>query len=130
MSGNSYLLDTNIIIAALGGEKDVIDNIHAAKRIFIPSIVVGELYFGAFKSAKQDQNIYRIKQLIGESVILACDEASAFFYGQIKNELKAKGSPIPENDIWIAAIAFQYDIQLVSRDKHFSNIDQVNHIVW
>lgn len=130
MSGNSFLLDTNIVIASLIGEKEVINKIGASTKIFIPSVVVGELYFGAFKSLKRVENTATIKNLISKSVILACDENTAFYYGEIKNVLKSKGSPIPENDIWIAAIALQYNIKLVSRDQHFSNIDRLDLVVW
>jgi tRNA(fMet)-specific endonuclease VapC len=51
-------------------------------------------------------------------------------YGKIKNQLKVKGSPIPENDIWIAALADQYQLLLITRDKHFNNIEAISIETW
>jgi tRNA(fMet)-specific endonuclease VapC len=61
---------------------------------------------------------------------LECDATTANYYGQIKKELKEKGNPIPENDIWIAAIAKQHELELVSRDKHFEKIDNLKVTKW
>jgi len=62
--------------------------------------------------------------------VLACDTETAREYGQIKNSLRAKGKPIPENDIWIAAIAIQYDLTLVTRDGHFTEIEGLATETW
>jgi tRNA(fMet)-specific endonuclease VapC len=61
---------------------------------------------------------------------LHIDENTAKFYGSIKAALRKKGKPIPENDIWIAAIAQQYDLILITRDNHFSEIDNLNTELW
>ncbi len=129
MSGN-YLLDSNIIIALFDGEKSIINSIKNADEIFLPSIVIGELYYGAYNSGRVDKNIERIDQLRTNTPVLDCDDFTAKFYGQIKKNLKDKGQPIPENDIWIAAIAFQYGLTLVSRDQHFKKIDNLALEEW
>jgi tRNA(fMet)-specific endonuclease VapC len=54
--------------------------------------------------------------------VLGCDTATARQYGRIKNALRARGRPIPDNDIWIAAIALQHDLTLLSRDRHFGAV--------
>ena len=110
------------------GERICIDN--NAIEIYLPSIVIGELYYGAFNSGKKEENIQKIDQLIKESLILACDDTTAKHYGKIKSQLKVKGTPIPENDIWIAALAFQYSLTLISRDTHFSFIDGLKTQRW
>jgi len=51
-------------------------------------------------------------------------------YGQIKSQLKSKGRPLPENDIWIAAIASQHSLKIITRDKHFNEIDSVSLEEW
>jgi tRNA(fMet)-specific endonuclease VapC len=61
---------------------------------------------------------------------MACDVRTAKYYGQIKSQLKAKGSPIPENDIWIAALAMQYKLWVVTHDKHFNQIEGIHIIDW
>lgn len=111
-----FLLDTNIIIALLANEKTVIEEIKKLKDLYVSSVVVGELYYGAFNSGKIDENVERINEFRTQVPILFCDDLTAKFYGQIKTQLKKNGTPIPENDIWIAALSFQHKLTLVSRD--------------
>ena len=75
-------------------------------------------------------NIQRIMSFITANTILGCDANTARFYGQIKNALKLKRRPIPENEIWIAAVAVQHDLILVSRDIHFSEVEGIKLAVW
>src|SRR5689334_18242352 len=107
MAGNKYLLDTNIIAAILNKELQVEtrlkDNI-----AYLCSITLGELYFGAYKSARSTENLDRINRLTSTYPVLVCDQMTADHYGQTKHALKQKGRPIPENDIWIAALALQH----------------------
>jgi len=129
MSGR-YLLDSNIVIALFANEKVVVDAIYMADEIFVPSIVIGELYYGAQKSSKRQANIARIDSFVEANVILECDQETARWYGQIKQELRAKGRPLPENDIWIAALAFQHGLTLVTRDKHFNEVSSLDIETW
>ncbi len=124
MSGD-YLLDTNIVIAILEGDKRVMSEVARAAAIYHPAIVIGELYYGAFNSSKKNENTQRIDIYKSDVVILNCDDDTAKYYGEIKTELKLKGRPIPENDVWIAALAKQYSLTLVTRDKHFNFIERL-----
>ena len=125
-----YLLDTNIVIALYADNAAVKENLAKADRVFVPSIVIGELYFGAQKSGRVKENLERIGELVASSVILGCDGETARQYGEIKNALRIKGHPIPENDIWIAAIARQHDLTLATRDAHFNEIENLNVTTW
>jgi tRNA(fMet)-specific endonuclease VapC len=125
-----FLLDTNIVIALWANDEAVTQQMAIANEVFIPSIVVGELYYGARKSAWSAKNIARIDEFAAQSSVLLCDVTTAQHYGKIKNVLRAKGRPIPENDIWIAAIALQYSLTLVTRDDHFSTIDAILIAKW
>jgi tRNA(fMet)-specific endonuclease VapC len=129
MSGN-YLLDTNIVIALFADETAVKDNLAKAEEVFIPSIAIGELCYGAHKSVRARENLARIDNFATSNVVLGCDTETARYYGEIKNALRLKGHPVPENDIWIAAIAIQHDSTLVSRDAHFSEIENLKVAVW
>lgn len=122
MSGR-FLVDTNIVVAFLEREASVQTSFSEAEAIFVPSIVIGELYYGAYKSGRVTANIARVDEFIPRYTILACDGVTGLLYGQIKNLLRQKGRPIPENDIWIAAIAMQYQLALVSRDSDFQYVD-------
>lgn len=125
-----FLLDTNIVIALFKNESSVIEKISAAREVFISNITVGELYFGAYKSNKTENNFRKIENFVAKNTVLNCDDITAKYYGKVKNKLKIKGKPIPENDIWIAAIALQYDLTLVSRDKHLQEIDDLSLQKW
>jgi len=121
MSGK-FLLDTNIVIGLFQAEEAIINRLKQINHIFVPSIVIGELYFGAYNSGKPKENVNRVSEFSLKSAILCSDQHTAKIYGEIKAKLKSLGKPIPENDIWIAAIAKQYDLTLISRDIHFQNV--------
>lgn len=125
-----YLLDTNIIIALFADEDAVKENLAEAGVVFVPSIAIGELYFGAWKSGRAKENLARIDEFVANSVVLECNSDTARRYGEIKNALRLKGCPIPENDIWISAISFQHDLTLITRDAHFKKIDSLKMATW
>ena len=129
MSGR-YLLDTNIVIALLAKDSSVQKHMAKADEIFIPATVIGELYFGAFKSGRPKANIARIEDFASSNTVLSCNISTSREYGQVKNLLHKKGHPIPENDIWIAAIAMEHGLTLVSRDEHFKMIAELKRAVW
>ena len=123
MTGNNYALDTNIISAWLQGEIIIADKIDAATSVFIPITVVGELYYGAQYSTKVEQNLNNIYKALSNYTLLFVDESTCKEYGLIKASLRRKGKPIPENDIWIAALVMQHNLTLATRDRHFKDVD-------
>lgn len=129
MSG-SYLLDTNIVIAWFAGEPAVRQHLDPNAELFLPSIVIGELYFGACASGRKAANLRRIDDLAQGSEVLACDLETALRYGDVKNDLRQKGRTIPENDLWIASIALQHRLILVSRDRHFNEVSGLVCEAW
>lgn len=98
--------------------------------VFVPSIVVGELLFGAYNSNRQPSDLLRIRAFVRAYNLLLPDEGVADWYGQIRAALRRKGRPIPENDIWIAAIARHHALTLVSRDGHFTAVDGLTVVAW
>lgn len=128
--GGRYLLDTNIVIALFADEAAIRKALVAAEEVFVPSIVVGELYYGAWKSKRQQENVARIDEFAADSVVLGCDTETARQYGQIKSALRTQGTPVPENDIWIAAIAMQHDLMLVTCDEHFGQVRGLRTERW
>jgi tRNA(fMet)-specific endonuclease VapC len=84
------------------------------------------LYYGSYGSKKTKSNLKRLEDFILSSSVINTDIDTAGIYGYIKNELKKKGSPIPENDIWIAALAKQHSLKVLTRDKHFKSIDDID----
>ncbi|MES1021302.1 type II toxin-antitoxin system VapC family toxin [Gloeocapsa sp. BRSZ] len=129
MSGR-YLLDTNIIIALFADEAIVKNNLAQAYEVFIPSIAIGELCYGARKSGRTKANLARVNELVANSSVLVCNAETAQQYGKVKNKLRLKGRPLPENDIWIAALALQHSTILVTRDAHFQEIENLQIVAW
>lgn len=130
MSGR-FLLDTNIVIAIFAEELPVLERMAAAEEVFVPAIALGELYYGARKSGRAETNIARIDEFAAAAAVLGCDLSTAQQYGRIKNDLRVKGRPIPENDIWIGAVGMQHDLTVATRDhEHFSQISGLRVEVW
>jgi tRNA(fMet)-specific endonuclease VapC len=90
MSGR-FLLDTNIIIALFANEASIINNLAQADEIFIPSIALGELHYGARKSGRSQKNLERIEEFAANNTIVECDADTASQYGDVKNKLRIKG---------------------------------------
>lgn len=130
MSGNRILLDTNIVIALLNNDTSVVKKLSRDFIIFIPAIVLGELYYGAESSKNKAANMKSIDTLTSAVTILPCNEDVAKNYGKLKSQLKKQGNPIPENDVWIAAIAICFDLTLITRDKHFNLVKDVKKENW
>lgn len=124
------LLDANFIVAIFRQDSAAHAALLAAGRIFVPSIVLGELYFGAEKSGRQKENMARIDRFAAVNEVLLPDVESARNYGAIREGLRRKGRPIPDNDIWVAAIARQHDLTLMTRDAHFQEIEGLSVESW
>jgi len=122
MSGK-IALDTNVSIKFLNGDKSIESFISKYSEIHMPVIVVGELIFGALNSTHAEQNLARHKKLIQRAKILEITEATANIYAKTRLSLKKKGKPIPENDLWIAAICIEHKIPFLSNDEHFKEIE-------
>ena len=127
---NGKLLDTNVIIRIINGDEKVavlLDSI-AVDEVYIPTIVYGELMYGAERSKRIDKNKYLFEEFCLNYKLVCNDKLIAETYGKVKNNLKNKGINIPENDIWIAATAINRNFELISGDKHFANIENLNLI--
>ena len=122
--------DTNIVIALFKNDRTVRNQLAQSAELFVPSVAIGELYYGALHSAHPEANVTRIQQFAAGSSVLPCDLVTAEVYGHIRNDLKSKGRPVPENDIWIAAIAIQHSLTIVSRDQHFGEFDALLWEEW
>lgn len=127
MAGKA-LLDTNVVIAMLNRDSRIKAIVDSYEEVFVPSIVVGELYLGALRSQRIIENVSRIESYCRDCVILEVDEQTGRRYGEVKAQLMAAGKPIPQNDVWIAAIALQYEIPLLTRDKDFKSVESLEAI--
>ena len=124
MNGD-YILDSNIVIEIFRNDAETIERVRQLKTIYIPVIVLGELYYGANKSNQTPKRTVEIEQLKRRVSLLDVTEKTAENYGEIKDKLRQKGKPIPENDIWIAAIAKESGLPILTRDKHFQAVEGI-----
>ena len=118
------LIDTNIYSDAFKGDLDVVATLRRVDYIGISAVSIGELLSGFKGGGRESQNRIELGEFLDSPRVRLCvvDENTAEYYSEILNQLKAQGTPIPTNDIWIAAVARQYGLALFTRDKHFDNI--------
>lgn len=129
MSGR-FVLDASVVIALMRGDNSIVQRLSQADEVLIPSIVLGELYYGAHNSSRVDANLLQTRSLASNYAVLSCDERVAEEYGVIRRELRVKGALIPENDIWIAATARLHGLTLATRDAHSTSVDGLSMEAW
>ncbi|MEG3875886.1 type II toxin-antitoxin system VapC family toxin [Microcoleus sp. herbarium7] len=115
-----YLLDTNTCIRLLNEDRNSAVSRRLAMMqsgdVTICSVVKAELYWGAFRSSRQDSNLARLERFFTEFVSLPFDDQSAIIYGQIRAGLAASGTPIGPNDLLIASIALANNLIVVTHN--------------
>ena len=118
------LIDTNIYSLAMRGDAKVIDTLRKIDLIGFSAISIGELFSGFKGGNRESRNKEEINIFLDSPrvVLHPIDEGTAEFYASILHDLKEAGTPIPTNDIWIAAVAFQHGYKIFSKDHHFNLI--------
>ncbi len=122
---NKIIIDTNIYSNLLRGSNDVVANLQQVSHIGISVISIGELLSGFRAGNKIKENRYQLGQFLDSPrvAIYPVDVDTTEHYSAILNKLKKNGTPIPTNDIWIAAVALQHGLPLYTLDKHFSSVE-------
>lgn len=118
------LIDTNIYSHALRGEEEVVAILQRAPKIGISTISVGELLAGFRTGSKEKENRGELAVFLDSPrvEVFPVDTDTAEFYSEIWSQLRRQGTPIPTNDLWIAATAFQHGLKLFTKDEHFKNV--------
>lgn len=129
MNGN-VLLDTTIVVAHLRGDAALTAKLQQANALYLPLTALGELYYGAYRSKNPTKGLAQIREFLKAVIVLHPGETTADNYGQIKAALAQAGTPIPQNDIWIAALAKEYQLSLAARDDHFKLVPGLNLLAW
>lgn len=127
---SNVLLDTNAMIAKMNADISIEKIITKAENVYLPIIALGEALYGAEKSANPKENTVKIEELIKNLTVLQCDLETARIYGRIEKDLRTQGRPIPQNDVWIAAIAKQHKLILLTKDNHFKHVDDLKLLDW
>lgn len=125
MAQRKLLVDTSVVVDLLKGDQGVALILDPYRPLYVPAVVLGELLMGAQRSLRVARNVERIREFAGSSHVLPCTGRTASHYAEIANQLRAQGKPIPQNDMWIAAVALQHGLPVAARDKHFDHVDSL-----
>ena len=124
------ILDTTALSALFAGDEGLASLLGDARRHHLPVIVVGEYRYGLARSSKAERLGTALDVLLSESILLPVDSATTHHYAAVREQLRMAGTPIPENDVWIAALARQHRLAVVSRDRHFAAIAGLRLRTW
>jgi tRNA(fMet)-specific endonuclease VapC len=124
------ILDTNAVSAIADDDPAAVRPFRDAPSIELPAIVLGEYRFGIAQSRSRKEYEKWLEQLIVATRVLPVDQETTSAYAQIRLELKKAGKPIPSNDLWIAALARQHRLPLMSQDAHFDAVPGLKRIGW
>jgi tRNA(fMet)-specific endonuclease VapC len=124
------ILDTNALSAFADGIPPAVRQVAAADELHVPVIVLGEYSFGIATSRRRRE--YEAWLVRGRAFwnALPVVEETAIHYASIRQELKRAGAPLPANDVWIAAMARQHHLPVLSRDVHFDAVPGLTRLSW
>jgi tRNA(fMet)-specific endonuclease VapC len=120
-------LDTNRLTDLFQGDAALAERLGLCDEVWIPLIVLAEIKAGFLGGTERHRNEILLRKLLSKATvgILLPDRETAEHYARLFVQLKRAGTPVPDNDLWIAALALQHDLLLITRDKHFKNIPQL-----
>ena len=123
-------IDSNILWAFLAGEQALRDRLDAAGQIWLPVPVLGEARFAVLNAGRRAENQARLEALIATCQLPTMGADTALRYAEVRMALRRKGRPIPQNDMWIAAVCLEHGLSLATRDAHFREVDGLSLLPW
>jgi predicted nucleic acid-binding protein len=124
------ILDTNGLSALAEGELRLEPILRKATQIAVPVVVLGEYRYGIQQSRERQRYEHWLVEYLAKFRVLNVDEQTTTSYAAVRGELKRAGTPIPSNDVWIAALCRQYSLPVLSRDRHFDLVPGLRRIGW
>jgi tRNA(fMet)-specific endonuclease VapC len=120
-------LDTNRYVDLCKGVDETVALIEAAEAVMLPFVVLGELRAGFAHGRRQAANEQVLRRfLLKEGVgVLFADDQTTHHYASVFRQLRKQGTPIPTNDMWLAALVVQHNVALHARDRHFDHLPQL-----
>jgi predicted nucleic acid-binding protein len=120
-------LDTNRLTDLFQGDAALAERLGLCDEVWIPLVVLAEIKAGFLGGTERHRNEILLRKLLSKATVgvLLPDRETAEHYARLFVQLKRAGTPVPDNDLWIAALALQHDLLLITRDKHFKNIPQL-----
>ena len=124
------ILDTNALSAFADGDEGLGARLASAQELYLPVVVLGEYRFGVRRSRHRETYEAWLGQVLPELQVLPVMEGTTEHYAATCDELKAAGTPIPTNDVWIAAMCREHELPVVSRDAHFDLVRDLTRLTW
>ena len=120
-------LDTSRLTDLLRGDVALADLLGACEEVWIPLIVLAEMKAGFHGGAQQHRNEALLQKFLAKPTValMLPDRETAEQYARLFVQLRRAGTPVPDNDLWIAAMALEHDLLLITRDRHFTHIPQL-----
>jgi tRNA(fMet)-specific endonuclease VapC len=128
--GVRLALDTNRYTDLCRGDVSVVETVEFAVQVWLPFIVLGELRAGFAAGTQGPRNEAVLRRFLLKSGvgILYADEQTTHHYAAVYRQLRKQGTPIPTNDMWIAALVLQHSLVLCARDTHFDVLPQLTRV--
>ena len=124
------ILDTNAVSAFGFGELAVANAAAVQPTLYLPAVVLGEYRYGLLGSARRIEMESWLNLFLDEVEILDIRRSTALKYAEIRRALKDAGTPIPINDVWVAALASEHGLPVLSRDEHFDRVKGLRRVAW
>lgn len=120
-------LDTNAYVAYFRSDPEIVQRVQESELVFLPFVVLGELRGGFLGGRQSEQNERHLAEFLNSPRVepLFADEQTTHHFARLYLQLRKQGTPIPMNDLWIAALVVQHDLMLVARDRHFDHLPQL-----
>jgi tRNA(fMet)-specific endonuclease VapC len=120
-------LDTNRLTDLFQGDTELADRLGSCDEVWIPLVVLAEIKAGFYGGGQQHRNEILLRKFLAKPTVgvLLPGRETAEQYARLFVQLKRAGSPVPDNDLWIAALALEHDLTLITRDRHFQRIPQL-----
>ena len=120
-------LDTNRLIDLFQGDTELAERLSTCDEVWVPLIVLAEIKAGFYGGTQQHRNEILLRKLLAKPTVgvLLPSRETAEHYARLFVQLKRAGTPVPDNDLWIAALALEHDLMLITRDQHFERIPQL-----
>lgn len=124
------IVDTNALSAIVDEQPGIHAALEQAAAVLIPVIVLGEYGFGIAQSTRRSQHQKWLRESLPAYGILDITRETAEHYAALRLEMKRAGTPIPSNDLWIAALCREHKLPVLSRDRHFDRVRGLRRLQW
>ncbi len=128
---NRYCLDTSAYSHFQRGHQEVVRLIDGAAWIGLPAVVIGELWAGFLQGESRDRNEAELAAFLDNPAVeeIAVDHGVSRLYAEVLVALRTRGTPLPTNDIWVAACAARSGAPVLTFDSHFASIERVGSLI-